>query len=96
MKFGWYYLAEYVNCSNMSMLATTLFFGYRSGPILTWIFSLWGGNPNVGWFPVLVFVAKLWIFMAIFVWVRGTLLRFRYDQFMHLGWKDSSPPPSGG
>ncbi|AZR01699.1 NADH-quinone oxidoreductase subunit NuoH [Trueperella pyogenes] len=96
MKFGWYYLAEYVNMLNMSMLATTLFFGgYRSGPILTWIFSLWGGNPNVGWFPVLVFVAKLWIFMAIFVWVRGTLLRFRYDQFMHLGWKGLIPAALG-
>ncbi|WP_246462361.1 NADH-quinone oxidoreductase subunit NuoH [Trueperella pecoris] len=96
MKFGWYYLAEYVNMLNMSMLATTLFFGgYRSGPILTSLFGLWGGDPNTGWFPVLVFVTKMWIFMGVFVWVRGTLLRFRYDQFMHLGWKGLIPAALG-
>ncbi len=96
MKFGWYYLAEYINMLNMSMLATTLFLGgWRSGPIITWIFGLWNGDPNQGWFPVLVFIAKTWFFMAIFVWVRGTLLRFRYDQFMHLGWKGLIPAALG-
>src|SRR5699024_7515232 len=42
---------------------------------------------NTGWWPVLTFVIKLWIAMFVFVWLRGTLLRFRYDQFMHFGWK---------
>lgn len=92
MKFGWYYLSEYVNMLNMSMLASTLFLGgWRSGPILTNIFGLWGGDPNQGWFPILVFIFKTWIFMGLFVWVRGTLLRFRYDQFMRLGWKGLIP-----
>lgn len=96
MKFAWYYLSEYINMLNMSMLATTIFLGgWRSGPIVTWIFSLWGGDPNQGWFPVLVFLAKTWLFMGIFVWVRGTLLRFRYDQFMHLGWKGLIPAAIG-
>ncbi|WP_417281546.1 NADH-quinone oxidoreductase subunit NuoH [Arcanobacterium hippocoleae] len=92
MKFGWYYLSEYVNMLNMSMIATTLFLGgWRADPITGWIFSLWGGDPNLGWWPMLWFLGKTWTFMALFIWVRGTLLRFRYDQFMHLGWKGLIP-----
>ncbi|MCI7551616.1 MAG: NADH-quinone oxidoreductase subunit NuoH [Actinomycetaceae bacterium] len=92
MKFGWYYLSEYVNMLNLSMLATTLFFGgWRTGPIMAWIFSLWGGDPNTGWWPMLWFILKTWVFMAIFVWARGATLRFRYDQFMKLGWKGLIP-----
>nr|WP_241658617.1 NADH-quinone oxidoreductase subunit NuoH [Arcanobacterium bovis] len=92
MKFGWYYLSEYINMLNLSMLATTLFFGgWRAGPLVTWIYSLWGGDPNVGWIPMLWFIFKVWVFMAVFVWVRGTALRFRYDQFMKLGWKGLIP-----
>lgn len=92
MKFAWYYLGEYVNMFNVSMLAVTLFFGgWRSGPILTYLGGLIGFDPNVGWFPMLVFIVKVWIFIAIFIWVRATLLRFRYDQFMKLGWKGLIP-----
>ena len=42
---------------------------------------------NTGWWPVLWFLAKLWVFLFVFIWLRGTLLRLRYDQFMKLGWK---------
>lgn len=92
MKFAWYYLGEYVNMFNVSMLATTLFFGgWRAGPVLTWLGGLIGWDPNVGWFPMLTFLIKTWMFIALFVWVRGTLLRFRYDQFMKLGWKGLIP-----
>ena len=92
MKFGWYYLSEYINMLNLSMLATTLFFGgWRTGPVMAWIFSLWGSDPNMGWWPMLWFIIKTWIFMGVFVWVRGSLLRFRYDQFMKLGWKGLIP-----
>src|SRR5690625_6593396 len=42
---------------------------------------------NEGWWPVLWFLLKLWMSMFVFVWLRGTLLRFRYDQFMRFGWK---------
>lgn len=92
MKFGWYYLSEYINMFNVSMLAVTFFFGgWRSGPIFTSLAGLVGWDPNVGWFPMLVFIIKVWLFIAVFVWVRGTALRFRYDQFMHLGWKGLIP-----
>ncbi len=92
MKFGWYYLSEYIAMLNLSMVATTVFFGgWQAGPILTSLFGLWGGNPNVGWLPMLWFIAKTWCFMGLFVWVRGSALRFRYDQFMHLGWKGLIP-----
>ena len=92
MKFGWYYLSEYINMLNLSMLATMLFFGgWRAGPCLTWLFGLWDGDPNTGWLPMLWFIVKTWIFMCLFIWVRGTLLRFRYDQFMKFGWKGLIP-----
>lgn len=92
MKFAWYYLGEYVNMFNVSMLAVTLFFGgWRSGPILTALGGLIGFDPNTGWFPMLVFTFKVWVFIAVFIWVRATLLRFRYDQFMKLGWKGLIP-----
>lgn len=88
MKFAWFYLSEYVNMLNVSMIATTVFLGgWRAGPIMTSIFSLWGGDPNVGWLPMLWFIAKTWVFMFVMVWVRATLLRMRYDHFMKLGWK---------
>lgn len=92
MKFGWYYLSEYINMLNLSMLATTLFLGgWHAGPIEGAIFNLLGFDANVGWWPMLWFLGKTWTFMALFVWVRGTLIRFRYDQFMKLGWKGLIP-----
>ncbi|WP_246311225.1 NADH-quinone oxidoreductase subunit NuoH [Changpingibacter yushuensis] len=88
MKFAWYYLSEYINMLNVSMIATTVFLGgWRAGPIVTWIYSLWGGDPNVGWVPMLWFVLKTWVFMFFMIWTRATLLRMRYDHFMKLGWK---------
>ncbi|NTW41905.1 MAG: NADH-quinone oxidoreductase subunit NuoH, partial [Cellulomonadaceae bacterium] len=85
MKFAWFFLAEYINMINVSAVATTLFFGGWRAP---WPLSaINDGMFNHGWWPVLWFLAKLWFFMFLFVWIRGTLLRFRYDQFMKLGWK---------
>lgn len=92
MKFGWYYLSEYINILNLSMLATTLFFGgWHAGPIFGTLFNLLGFDANVGWWGMLWFLIKTWIFMGVFVWVRGTLVRFRYDQFMKFGWKGLIP-----
>lgn len=85
MKFAWFFLAEYINMLNVSAVATTLFFGGWRAP---WpISAINDGMFNEGWWPVLWFLAKLWFFMFLFVWIRGTLLRFRYDQFMKFGWK---------
>jgi NADH-quinone oxidoreductase subunit H len=82
-KFAMFFLAEYINMITVSALATTLFLGGWRAP---WPLSLWHG-PNSGWWPLLWFVIKVVIALFVFVWLRGTLPRLRYDQFMHLGWK---------
>ncbi len=85
MKFAWFFLAEYINMINVSAIATTLFLGGWRAPVPL---SLIGdGMLNNGWWPLLWFLAKIWIFMFLFVWIRGSLLRLRYDQFMRFGWK---------
>ncbi len=85
MKFAWFFLAEYINMLNVSAVATTLFFGGWKAPFGLHLIN--DGMFNTGWWPVLWFLGKLWFFMFCFVWIRGTLLRFRYDQFMKFGWK---------
>jgi NADH-quinone oxidoreductase subunit H len=82
-KFAMFFLAEYINMVTVSALATTLFLGGWRAP---WPLSLWDG-ANSGWWPMLWFTAKVVIAIFVFVWLRGTLPRIRYDQFMHLGWK---------
>lgn len=87
MKFGWFYLSEYVNMFNVSAVATTMFFGGWHAPWpLSHIEFL-----NGGWFGILWFFLKMWFFMLLMIWTRSTLLRFRYDQFMQLGWKRLIP-----
>ncbi|MDR3201933.1 MAG: NADH-quinone oxidoreductase subunit NuoH [Bifidobacteriaceae bacterium] len=89
MKFAWYFLAEYINMLNVSAVATTLFLGGWRAP---WPLSLIGdGVLNTGWWTFAWFLIKVWLLMFLFVWVRGTLVRFRYDQFMRLGWKALLP-----
>ena len=83
LKFAMFFLAEYVNMATVSALATTLFLGGWRAP---WPISLWSGF-NTGWWPLLWFVAKMWLFLLLFMWLRATLPRLRYDQFMALGWK---------
>jgi len=85
LKFALFFLAEYINMFTVAALATTLFLGGWQAP---WPLGgpLWAG-ANDGWWPLLWFVGKLWIFMFMFIWLRGTLPRLRYDQFMKLGWK---------
>jgi NADH-quinone oxidoreductase subunit H len=82
-KFAMFFLAEYINMVTVSALATTLFLGGWRAP---WPISLWHG-ANQGWWPILWFVAKVVIGIFVFVWLRGTLPRLRYDQFMAFGWK---------
>jgi NADH-quinone oxidoreductase subunit H len=83
MKFAMFFLAEYINMTTVSALATTLFLGGWRAP---WPLSLWSG-ANSGWWPVLWFLIKVFILLFCYVWLRGTLPRVRYDQLMNLGWK---------
>ncbi|GAB2484197.1 complex I subunit 1/NuoH family protein [Jatrophihabitans fulvus] len=82
-KFAMFFLAEYINMVTVSALATTLFLGGWRAPFPL---SLWDG-ANAGWWPILWFTIKVVAFLFVFVWLRGTLPRLRYDQFMSLGWK---------
>jgi NADH-quinone oxidoreductase subunit H len=83
LKFALFFLAEYINMVTVSAMATTLFLG---GWIAPWPLSLWEG-ANQGWWPILWWLIKVQIFIFGFIWLRGTLPRMRYDQFMKFGWK---------
>jgi NADH-quinone oxidoreductase subunit H len=85
IKFAMFFLAEYINMTTVSALATTLFLGGWRAP---WPLSLIDHNAlNHGWWPVLWFLAKMFTLLFGFIWLRATLPRLRYDQFMALGWK---------
>jgi NADH-quinone oxidoreductase subunit H len=83
MKYAMFFLAEYISMATVSALATTLFLGGWRAP---WPISVWDG-ANTGYWPVLWFVGKLMAFIFFYIWLRGTLPRLRYDQFMRLGWR---------
>lgn len=83
LKFAMFFLAEYINMVTVSALATTLFLGGWRAP---WPISMWSG-ANENWWPLLWFLMKVCTFIFIFIWLRGTLPRLRYDQFMRFGWK---------
>ncbi len=87
LKFALFFLAEYINMATVSALATTLFLGGWRAP---WPLSMWDG-ANAGYWPVLWFMSKVILFIFFFIWLRGTLPRLRYDQFMRFGWKRLIP-----
>jgi NADH-quinone oxidoreductase subunit H len=83
MRFAMFFLAEYANMIVVSAVVTTLFFGgwLRPFPNVGWLFFL-------GWIPGWIwFLMKCFVFLYVFVWIRATLPRYRYDQLMRLGWK---------
>jgi NADH-quinone oxidoreductase subunit H len=84
LKFALFFLAEYINMATVSALATTLFLGGWHAPF--WIDNAWHG-ANSGYWPFLWFMGKVMFFIFVFIWLRGTLPRMRYDQFMAFGWK---------
>ena len=81
MKFALFFLAEYVNMFTVSMLATTLFLGGWNGPFV----------HVVPWLGVFYFLGKVILFLFFYIWLRGTLPRFRFDQLMGFGWKFLMP-----
>ena len=88
LKFALFFLAEYINMATVSALATTLFLGGWHAP---WgIEQIWHGS-NEGYWPLLWFFGKVFFFIFVFIWLRGSLPRLRYDQFMAFGWKRLIP-----
>ena len=77
MKFALFFLAEYVNMFTVSMLATTLFLGGWNGPFI----------HQLPWLGPFYFLGKVILFLFLYIWLRGTLPRFRFDQLMSFGWK---------
>jgi NADH-quinone oxidoreductase subunit H len=84
LRWAMFFLAEYIAMINVSAVATTLFLGGWRAPAP--ITTVWAG-ANDGWWPILWFFAKVMVFLFVFVWIRGSLPRMRYDQFMRLGWR---------
>jgi NADH-quinone oxidoreductase subunit H len=78
IRFALFFLAEFMNVVTMSAIIVTLFLGGPAGPTFF--------GPDWMWGPIW-FLAKLLVFLFVFVWFRATLPRFRYDQLMDLGWK---------
>ncbi|HZI17133.1 MAG TPA: NADH-quinone oxidoreductase subunit NuoH [Pyrinomonadaceae bacterium] len=77
LKFALFFMAEYVNMFTASMLATTLFLGGWNGPFVA----------QLPWLGPIYFLAKIFFFLFLYIWLRGTLPRFRFDQLMNFGWK---------
>ncbi|HEV2666329.1 MAG TPA: NADH-quinone oxidoreductase subunit H, partial [Blastocatellia bacterium] len=77
LKFALFFMAEYVNMMTVSVLATTLFLGGWRGP---WV-------DDIRWLGPVYFLAKVFFFLFLYIWLRGTLPRLRYDQLMNFGWK---------
>jgi NADH-quinone oxidoreductase subunit H len=83
MRFAMFFMAEYMNMITVSALAVTLFLGGFYAPFP---FNLLPG-ADTGYWGLLWFLVKVLIMLFIFVWLRGTLPRLRYDQFMRFGWR---------
>ncbi|PYP83284.1 MAG: NADH-quinone oxidoreductase subunit NuoH [Blastocatellia bacterium AA13] len=77
MKFAMFFMSEYLNLITSCSLATTLFFGGWTGP----------GVNSYPWLSIVYFVIKVFLLIFLFMWIRFTFPRFRYDQLMRLGWK---------
>jgi NADH-quinone oxidoreductase subunit H len=85
MKFALFFLAEYINMFTVSMLATTLFLGGWNVPFADLLFER--GTLLFALVSVIGFLVKICFFLFLYIWLRGTLPRFRFDQLMNFGWK---------
>ncbi|HMK31743.1 MAG TPA: NADH-quinone oxidoreductase subunit NuoH [Terriglobales bacterium] len=80
MKFAMFFIAEYANMITVACLASVLFLGGWNGPVF-------GPAWLQGLLPVVWFLARVAFFLFLYIWVRGTLPRFRYDQLMAFAWR---------
>ncbi len=94
MKFAMFMMAEYMNLATMSALMTTMYFGgwhlpwITDASLLSWL----GGSRNLMAVVQLgVFFAKVYSFLLVYVWIRWTLPRFRFDQLMRMAWRNLTP-----
>jgi len=90
MKLGLYMFGEYVNMFISNAFIVVLFFGGYNYPGIEWVTQNWGENA-AGILSIVAFLTKTVVGILIFMWIRWTLPRFRYDQLMHLGWKTLIP-----
>ncbi len=90
MKLGLYMFGEYVNMFISNAFMVVLFFGGYNYPGIDWVTHNWGENA-AGVLSIVAFLTKTILGILIFMWIRWTLPRFRYDQLMHLGWKTLIP-----
>src|ERR1700723_2745371 len=90
MKFAMFFMAEYANMITVGCVATLLFFGGWTSPFGNLIPPFGGIVINAG-LSLFWFVFKVFCFLFLYVWVRGTLPRFRYDQLMNFGWRSLMP-----
>jgi NADH-quinone oxidoreductase subunit H len=86
VKFALFFLAEYLNIITVSAVATTAFLGGPDGPAPSFLPWLW---------PILWFIAKVYLFIFLFIWLRATLPRLRFDRLMGFGWKVLIPVAFG-
>jgi NADH-quinone oxidoreductase subunit H len=87
MKFAMFFMAEYANMITVACVATLLFFGGAGTPFGHLFDSLFTHGLIHAVLPIVWFVAKVFAFLLLYIWVRATLPRFRYDQLMGFGWK---------
>ena len=87
MKFAMFFMAEYANMITVACVATLLFFGGASSPFGHIFDHVLSGQVFGFFLPILWFVFKIFSFLLLYIWVRATLPRFRYDQLMGFGWK---------
>lgn len=85
LKFALFFMAEYVNMFTVSVLATVLFLGGWYVPGLSYLFPV--GSIPYALASHIAFIGKICAFLFLYIWVRGTLPRFRFDQLMNFGWK---------
>ncbi|WP_370327339.1 NADH-quinone oxidoreductase subunit H [Euzebya sp.] len=88
-KFAMFFLAEFMNVITMSAIIVTMFLGGPSGPVPAG--DGWLATTAQIVLPIVYFTAKVWVFVFIYIWMRGSLPRFRYDRLMTLGWKVMLP-----